>query len=138
MNWKDVTKAPTQTMLRQFAGLSLVVFGGMAAWRLWHGQQDAWTVVFGTLAVLIGVVGLILPAAVRYVFTGWMILAFPIGWVVSRVVLGAMFYLLFTLVALVFRTIGRDALQLKRKPPSAESYWEDVASGDARSYFRQF
>ena len=36
-----------------------------------------------------------------------MIVAFPIGWAVSHIMLAALFYGLFTPVALVFRTIGR-------------------------------
>ena len=43
MNWSDVTKPPSNRMLRQFAGLWLVVFGGLALWRFWHGQTGLWT-----------------------------------------------------------------------------------------------
>jgi Saxitoxin biosynthesis operon protein SxtJ len=124
-------------MLRQFAGLSLVVFGGLAAWRLWHGQIDLWTYVLGAVAVLIGVTGLIAPAMVRPVFTGWMIVAFPIGWIVSHVALGLMFFLIFMPVAVVFRMTGRDALRLKRKMDG--SYWlAKPASRSGDEYLRQF
>ncbi len=137
MQWSDVTKAPTLKMLRQFAGLSLVVFGGLAAWRLWHGQTDLWTYVLGIVAVLVGVTGLIAPAMVRPVYTGWMIVAFPIGWTVSKIALGLMFFLVFMPVGLVFRMTGRDALRLKRTQDG--SYW--LAKPAARSgdeYLRQF
>ena len=40
-----------------------------------------------------------------------MVLAFPIGWTVSQVILAVMFYGLFTPIGLVFRLIGRDPLQ---------------------------
>jgi hypothetical protein len=124
-------------MLRQFAGLSLVVFGGLAAWRLWHGQTDLWTYVLGIVAVLVGVTGLIAPAMVRPVYTGWMIVAFPIGWTVSKIALGLMFFLVFMPVGLVFRMTGRDALRLKRT--AGGSYWlakPATRSGD--EYLRQF
>ena len=137
MQWSDVTKAPTLKMLRQFAGLSLVVFGGLAAWRLWQGQTDLWTYGLGIIAVLIGVTGLVVPAMVRPVYTGWMIVAFPIGWTVSKIALGLMFFLVFMPVGLVFRMTGRDTLRLKRTQEG--SYWlEKPAARSGDEYLRQF
>jgi hypothetical protein len=137
MQWSDVTKAPTLKMLRQFAGLSLVVFGGLAAWRLWHGQAGLWTYVLAIAAVLVGVTGLIAPALIRPVYTGWMIVAFPIGWTVSKIALGLMFFLVFMPVGLVFRMTGRDALRLKRTRDG--SYWlAKPASRSGDEYLRQF
>jgi hypothetical protein len=137
MQWSDVTKAPSPKTLRQFAGLCLVVFGGLAAWRLWQGHADARAAVLGALAVGLGVTGLIRPTAVRLVFTGWMIAAFPIGWLVSRVVLALLFYAVFTPVALVFRLAQRDVLHRRRQ--ARTSYWTPKAGpADVREYFRQF
>ena len=137
MQWSDVTKAPTPKMLRQFGGLSLVVFGGLAAWRLWHGQTGLWTYVLAAIAVLVGVTGLIAPALVRPIYIGWMIVAFPIGWTISHIALGLMFFVVFMPVGLYFRMTGRDALHLKRSKEG--SYW--LAKPAARSgdeYLRQF
>ena len=137
MQWSDVTAPPPPKMLRQFAGLWLVVFVGLAAWRAWHGQIDVWTWGLGAAGSIVGLLGLVQPMAVRWIFTGWMIAAFPIGWTVSRVVLAAMYYLVFTPVGLVFRLMGRDPLHLRqRRDPS---YWAaKPAPGDGDSYFRQF
>jgi hypothetical protein len=124
-------------MLRQFAGLWLVVFGGLAAWRLWHGQTGLWTDVLAIGAVVVGVAGLLVPALVRPIYSGWMIAAFPIGWTISKIVIGLMFYLVFTPVAMVFKLMGRDVLRLKRG--QAASYW--AKKTDARSgqeYMRQY
>jgi hypothetical protein len=137
MQWSDVTRAPTAKMLRQFAGLSLVIFGGLAAWRYFGGSRDAWTWGFAIAAALIGGIGLVAPMAIRWVFTGWLIVAFPIGWLVSRVVLAIVFFVVFTPVALVFKLIGRDVLRRRRR--SGETYWvPKPMAGDVRSYFRQF
>jgi protein-S-isoprenylcysteine O-methyltransferase Ste14 len=137
MQWSDVTKAPSTRTLRQFAGLWLVVFGGLALWRAWHGQTGVWTDVLGAAAVIVGVAGLVMPAVVRPIYSGWMIAAFPIGWTVSKITLGGVFYLVFTPVAALFRIMGRDPLWLRRG--RRETYW--TAKATARSgeeYFRQF
>lgn len=136
MQWADVIKPPSQRTLRQFSGLWLVFFLGLAAARWWRGQTDVWAMSLAVLAVVVGVAGLIAPAMVRPIYTGWMVAAFPIGWTVSRVVLGAIFYGVLTPIAASFRMAGRDALRLRRRP--AETFWLDRrAAPAARDYFRQ-
>ena len=138
MQWSDVTKAPSGKMLRQFAGLCLVVFVGLAGWRVWRQGLDTPAMVLGTIGVVVGTVGLLRPMAIRWIYTGWMVAAFPIGWTLSHVVLGAMYYLMFTPVAVVFRLMGRDALRLRRGAPG-HTYWMPKGGArDVRDYFRQF
>jgi len=137
MQWSDVIKPPSDKMLRQFAGLSLVVFGGLAAWRAYSGTVDGWTIGWAVAAVFLGGVGLVAPRAIRPVYQGWMIVAFPIGWTVSKVVLAATLYLVFTPVALAFRLMGRDALKLKPNPST--SYWQRKSGAKSgEEYLRQF
>jgi len=136
MNWIDVTAPPPPRRLREFAGLFVVFFVGIAAWRAWHGVVDGRTEALAALGVVVGGAGLLYPPAIRLVYTGWMIAAFPIGWTVSRLMLAVLFYLVFTPVALVFRLMGRDALQLKRRQTG--SYWTArPAAGNVKEYFRQ-
>lgn len=137
MQWADVVAAPSEKTLRQFAGLWIVFFAGLAAWRAMHGHQGAGIWTLGALAVVVGTLGLVRPAAIRLVYTGWMIAAFPIGWTVSHVMLGAMFYGVFTPTAAIFRAMRRDALRLRRTS-NVETYWTDQPPADIHSYFRQF
>ncbi|MEQ1897784.1 MAG: SxtJ family membrane protein [Vicinamibacterales bacterium] len=137
MQWADVTRRPTDLVLRQFAGLWLLFFTGAAAWRAWHVGPDARMQALAALGLVIGSLGLWRPRAMRYFFTGWMIAAFPIGWTVSQLALSAVFFLVFTPIALMFRVIGRDNLLLLK--PKNNSYWitkDSVAKAD--QYFRQF
>jgi hypothetical protein len=137
MQWSDVTKAPSAKMLRQFAGLWLVVFGGLAAWRAWHGQAGLWTDVLAAAAVVVGAVGLAWPAVVRPIYTGWMMAAFPIGWTISKIVLGFMLYVVFTPIGMVFKLMGRDALRLRRG--HAASYWMPKATPKSgEEYLREY
>jgi saxitoxin biosynthesis operon SxtJ-like protein len=137
MQWSDVVKPPSTRMLRQFAGLCLAIFGGLAMWRAWHGDTGIGTVVLATAAVLIGIGGLAAPAAIRPVYSAWMIAAFPIGWTVSKVVLGAMLYLVFTPVAIWFRITGRDPLRLRRQDHA--SLWQSKPTPrTADEYLRQY
>ena len=137
MQWSDVTRTPPPKTLRQFAALCLIVFGGLATWRVWNGHADLPAAVLGGAGVVVGLIGLARPSAVRYLFTGWMIAAFPIGWAVSRLMLGVLFYGLFTPIGVVFRLMRRDALHRRRH--QATSHWaEKTPAADVRQYFRQF
>ena len=136
MQWSEITKAPPQKMLRQFAGLLLLVFVGLAAWRVWNDRADGWAAVLAIVGVTVGVCGLVRPSAVRWIYTGWMVAAFPIGWTISWLVLALLFYGVFTPVALAFRLRGRDALRLRRQ--NERSYWTAKAPPPGvASYFRQ-
>jgi len=137
MQWSDVTKSASPRMLRQFAGLLIVFAGAILIWRGVHGQLGPWTMGLGGAAIVIGAIGAVWPAVVRPIYTGWMIAAFPIGWTISKVTLGALFYLVFTPVSLVFRLMGRDTLALRRR--SDASYWMPKAqSKSGEEYLRQF
>ena len=137
MQWSDVTTPPPAKTLRQFAGLCLLVFPALALWRVWRGQPDAIAAGLAAFGVIVGVIGLMRPMAIRWIFTGWLVLAFPIGWAVSRIALGLLFYLLITPLAFVFRLTGRDVLHRRRVPGA--SYWTTKSRpNDVREYFRQF
>src|SRR5581483_12005275 len=107
---------------------------GLAGWH--RGSAFAgWLVV---TACTIGPAGLVWPAVIRPVFVAWMVLAFPIGWTVSQVSLGLLYFGVFTPLALGFRLKRRNVLRLRRQPGTT-SYWQPKAeAADPRAYFRQF
>ena len=138
MRWSDIPFDPSRATLRQFAVLWLVFFGGLALWQGLVRAQTGLATICAALALTIGPIGLIRPGWIRPIYVGWMVLAFPIGWTVSQVMLALMFYGLFTPIGLVFRLLGRDALHRTRRP-GVESYWAPKpAPAGPRSYFRQF
>jgi uncharacterized membrane protein YjjP (DUF1212 family) len=133
INWK-----PSNRDLRLFAVVQLAVMA-VAAWLL-H-RRSGWDVM--AVAVLVAslatlLVGMIAPPLMRPLFLVWMIAAFPIGWVMSHVVLAVVYYGVVTPIAFALRLGGRDTLQ--RKPrPDATTYWISRSTPPEISrYFRQF
>jgi hypothetical protein len=136
VQWSDVIAPPKAKVLRQFAGLWLVFFVGGAAWRAWHGNTGLRTDVFAVVGLVVGTVGLWRPAAVRWLYTGCMIATFPIGVVVSQVMVAVIFYGVITPVGLVFRAVGRDPLTVR--PVVKASYWTAKPRAQGPSdYLRQ-
>jgi hypothetical protein len=78
------------------------------------------------------------PAAGSGLYRVWLLAAVPIGWTMSRVVLGVVYYAVLTPVGLLLRLFGRDPME-RGFDPSAGTYWvERKTARDPRRYFRQF
>lgn len=68
------------------------------------------------------VFGILVPASLRRPYLAWMGLALALGFVMTRVILGVVFYLVITPIGLVRRALGHDSMH--RKPDaSVSSYW---------------
>jgi hypothetical protein len=138
MQWSKLPLNPAPRVLRQFAGLWIVFFGGLACWRFFVSGDAATAGRLFLLAFTVGPIGLLFPKAVKPVFVGWLILAFPVGWLVSRAVLVLLFFGIFSPIGVLFRLMGRDLLQLRRQP-DRDTYWTRKASqAGAASYLRQY
>ncbi len=134
----DIRTNPTTRELRWFGVLLLLVgwvVGALAWW--WTGSVTApraiWIAVATVTASYYAV-----PAARRPIFVGWSYAASAIGWVLSYVLLAAIFYVVFTAVGMLMRVVGYDPLS-RRIDRRAPSYWvarEPV--DDVQRYFRQY
>lgn len=133
----DINLRPTDRMLRQFAAAWLLVVTALGAnqWLLRGNPRIGAALVAAGL--VFGVVGLLLPRAVRWLFVICTVAAFPIGWVVSQVMLLVLFAIVITPVALLFKAMGRD--RLSRRRSKQESYWKPKSgTEDVRRYLRQY
>ncbi len=138
---------PTTKQLRQFGVIAVVAFGVLGGVVQWKGGlfgfdfgESKKTVVyaFWLAGGLSGLFSFVWPAANRPLFTTLSLVAFPIGWIVSHVVLAFLFFGILTPLALFFRLMGRDPLT-RSWEPHQRSYWVDMPPPpNNRDYFRQF
>ncbi len=99
-----------------FTGLFLLAGG----YGLWHGGAALpWLL---PLALLTAAVTLAREHWLTPLNRAWMKLGELLGRIVSPIVLGAIFFVVFTPVGVVMRMAGRDAMKL-RWEPGARSYW---------------
>jgi predicted membrane metal-binding protein len=104
-------------------GLLFAVAGALVgAWILWRGNRFA-NVAFG-LAALFLVAALAYPRILRPLNIAWMHFGLLLNRVVSPIVMGVIYFGVFTPLAMVMRLRGRDVLQ-RRFDPVRESYWLD-------------
>ena len=135
----DLDLDPSPRVLRVFGSGALVAFGVLAyvSATLWHLPRGlGWA--FAAVALLSGLFALVRPAWNRPLYVGLSLAAYPIGFVLSYVVLGVIFFVVLTPVGLVFRLIGRDPLR-RRRPSGVSTYWVPRSGATpAERYFRQF
>ncbi len=133
INWK-----PSRNELRFFAGLQLVFFAIVACLLYMRFGWTTPAVVILPISALLAIVGAIWPAVLNPMYVIWMAAAFPIGWVVSHLLMAMIFYLLVTPVGLIMRLLGRDPLDSKFDK-NANSYWKQRETRDSMDrYFRQY
>lgn len=132
---------PKNETVRQFGWIALFGFplAGLALTQ-WPGSLP-----INTLWVLVGLgvaCGLAAVANVlvilRPIYVAMTLLAFPIGLMISTVLLSTIYFLLFTPVGLFFRLTGKDPLE-RRIDPSAPTYWRTRGAQRApSSYLRLY
>ena len=70
------------------------------------------------------VLSLVAPAALKPVFVVWMKFAEVLNWIMTRLLLGIVFYLMITPTRVLMRIFSDDPLK-RRFEPDAETYWEE-------------
>jgi hypothetical protein len=133
-----VNNDPSRRQLQQFGFVwmgFLLLFAALAWWRLDAPDVARWLVV---ASVVVPVVGWLWPAFMKAVYVGLSYAAFPIGFVVSHVVMAVVYYLVVTPIGLVMRVLGHDPMH-RRFDPETPTYWiERQPVRDPKRYYRQF
>lgn len=143
---------PGRPLLRQFAWAGLFMFPLLGFFLRWMFGLPLWAAIalaalgVAVFAVQLGLVPIVPPragdvlerAVTRTVWRGLVLVGYPIGLVVSHVLLAGIYYLVFTPIGLAFKLIGRDAMK-RRLEPDRPSYWEPrPAARDPASYFKLY
>jgi len=123
--------------LRKFGitiGLFLMILAGVLFWR---GKESfEILLVFGLVLCLLG---LTIPVALKPVYWIWMVFATILGWIMTRVILSLLFYLVITPIGVFSRLSGNRFLDLKWDK-SKSTYWNYRVSKqqNREDYERQF
>jgi hypothetical protein len=129
---------PTPRELRYF-GLALAAFfcavGALAQWK-WQAVGVAW--LMGFLGVAVGVAYYALPSLRRPIFVTWHRLLLPLQRTISYLVLGIVYYLVFTPVGLLLKLMSRDSLGRAFEPKLSSYFVRRQTDLDPARYFRQF
>ena len=106
--------------LRKFGitiGVILLIIAGFLFWS----EKESLQILFTFGAVLL-ILGFTIPVILKPIYWVWMIFATILGWIMTRVILSLLFYLIVTPIGLVARLFGKQFIELKWDK-SEGSYW---------------
>ena len=130
--WQEIKEIDTsKKALRSFGwvvGGVLLVIAAVVWWRNDFALTTA-TYVLGSLGGALLVLGLTVPVVLKPVYRVWMALAVVMGFIMTRVILSVVYYLVMTPIGLALRLFGKDPMH-RRIDPEASSYWIEKSYDD--------
>jgi hypothetical protein len=134
----QINKNPSKKELVWFGVLCLVFFALMGLSVLHKTHDPRVAVIIWSIAGIAIAIYFAVPPARRPVYLAWMYAVYPLGWVLSHVLLAVTFFGVIAPIGLLMRVLSRDVLA-RKFDPSATTYWVRHDPGsDPDRYFRQF
>jgi len=123
---------------RNFGLLVGGVFAALGLWWIYRGKFGVVAPAFLVAGAALMILGAVFPRSLVAVNRAWMALAEALGFVMTRVILAIVFYLVVTPIGLFKRLQGWDPLRLRAK--GSESYWEPYSARqrDPRHYEKMY
>ena len=114
-------------------GIILFIISGL----LMYYDKESYQLI-AIIASIFILLGFIAPILLKPIYFVWMIFAAILGWVMTRVILSLVFYLIITPIGLITRILGEDFLALRKK--KSDSYWNYRDSSEElnQDYEKQF
>jgi hypothetical protein len=133
----EINLNPSRNDLKYFGLIMLALFallGGIVQWS--SGPFIISSILWGFGAGFSVIYYLVRPLRLP-LYRGWMKLIYPVGWTLSHLFFGVIYFLLMTPIGLLLRLFGHDAMRRKVNKP--DSYWiMRKPDTDMARYFKQF
>ena len=122
---------------QSFGIVFTLVFLAVGVWVVFGGQPKGW--FFFVSAALFLVVAIACPSILGPLNRAWAKLGLLLGQVFNPILLGVVFFLVVTPIAVIRRLLGKDSLHLKSNS-DLESYWINRSSAGSKvgSMTKQF
>ena len=123
--------------VRQFGIVMAVAFALLGALFLWR-HKNYYLYLFIVSAVFF-ILSIGLPGILKPIQKTWMSIAVLIGWLVTRVILILLFYIVVTPISFLGKLFGKEFLDLKFNR-NTDSYWvlREVSKSETKNYENQF
>jgi hypothetical protein len=127
----------TKKDLRKF-GLSVGIVLALIGILLYYFEKPS-AIYFAVIGGILILLGVVLPQLLKPLNKIWMGLAIFLGFIMTRVILTTLFYLVITPIGLLAKIFGKKFMLLKYDK-SAKTYWEkrSIIHKNPIDYERQF
>src|SRR4249919_4217018 len=97
----DINRNPSRRDLIWFGLLLVVFFGVVGALVFWRVQSPIAARIIWSLGTILGIVYFAVRPLRHPLYLGWMSVFYPIGWTVSRLIMGIIFLLVLMPIGLL-------------------------------------
>ena len=104
-------------------GFILLIIAGI----LFYKERESYELIILLGIAFIGL-GLGMPIILKPFYSVWMYFAVVVGWLMTRLILGLLFYVIVSPIGLISRLFGKEFLELKNISFN-RSYWNYKDSG---------
>lgn len=104
---------PSKQDLKKFGlimGLMIPLFFGLLLPIVFSKPYKLTPWIIGSIFLLSATIK---PKCLKYLYIIWMYIGLVLGWVNSKIILGIIFYGIFTPISILFYLTGRDILKIK-------------------------
>ena len=143
MSLIEFNRDPSPGEVRQFARVWLPAMCLVVAVSATLRLANVAAAAFAAAGLMVLLLGVARPGWLRPVYVAWMAAAFPVGWLLTHLLLAGIYFLLITPIGLILRLTRRDPLA-RQFDREAESYWTPTSgvptdqNDDRARYFRQY
>jgi hypothetical protein len=107
---------------KQLVSFGLIMAAAALVFAWWRGRLDSLSIALMVVAAAFALTPLVAPRALVPVYRRWMRLAEILGWINTRILLVAIFYLVVTPIGLLLRLFRRSPLASAHRE---NSFWSD-------------
>ena len=130
---RNHVKAASEKSFRIVMGIAFSVLAGV----FWYKDSDSqWFPIFLGIAGLFFVLGLFWTTPLKPLNFVWLKFGELLHRIISPIVMGLMYFLVFTPIGLIMRLFGKDFLN-QRLSPDVDSYWIDTTNREENSSMTQ-
>lgn len=127
----------TDKDIRKFAltlGVILAILGGYLLYKERMTFQISW--IAGLVLIIVAIS---MPKVLKPLYKAWMILANILALIMTRIILGLLYFIIFMPIGVILKLFGERFINLKWKLTNP-SYWNYLASEhkDSDRYLKQF
>ena len=128
----------TNKKLRTF-GIALMVFLGFIGYSHFKKGNVDHSYWYWGIGCGYALLALVVPIVTKPVYRGAIFVAHILGWINTRIILGAIYYVIFTPISILMRLFGRDSLN-RKIDKNSDSYWQSVhvSHGEKDRYLKQY
>tara|TARA_B100000401_G_C52654889_1_gene647285 strand:+ start:134 stop:544 length:411 start_codon:yes stop_codon:yes gene_type:complete len=126
----------TKKDLKSFGIIFGIIFFITAAY-LFSKNNEIYTISIYS-GLFFAIIALIIPSFLKPIYIVWMVFGLLLGWLMTRIILGLLFYIIITPIAILVKILGKDFLDLKNV--NKNSYWNkrDIDIELNQDYRKQF